>query len=185
MKRRQIFPAMAGLTGIIALDWLKSRPAVATILNDLFDSATGYQTSPASRPSSFTSSAPVAPSTDFAEIYGENYITREQFTVLQSGNATHWWDIAPKPYARMNSDPGSERYYFPFAFGDGGVIVVCDTAGAIVNWDITGDPMVPEYSPDDLSEYNYYPPKAKEVAVESTPTGFPPVPPNAPVSQCY
>ncbi len=185
MKRRQLLPAMVGLAGITALDWLRSRPANATFLNNLFDSATGSPSNSAP-----ASSAPVQSSTMFAEVYPEQYyISREQFTVLQSGNAVHWWDIAPKPYARLNSTDGSEHYYFPFAFGEGGAIVVCDTTGAIASWDISTDRLVPEFSPADLSQYNYYPPKAKEVAaVPATPdqpTGYPPLPEKQAPLGCY
>jgi hypothetical protein len=165
MKRRQFFPAMVGgVAGVTALNWLQSRPANATILNDLFDGATGSPSNPAP-----TSSAPVYSSSVFAEVYGQYYISREQFIVLQSGQAVHWWDIAPKPYARLKSEDASEHYYFPFQFGNGGAIVVCDTTGLIVSWDISGASWVPDWSPADMSEYNYYPPKA--IAQQQAPVG--------------
>ncbi|NJR40392.1 MAG: hypothetical protein HC781_18155 [Leptolyngbyaceae cyanobacterium CSU_1_4] len=191
MKRRQFFPLMVGgSTAFTVLGFIQNRPANATFLNDLLDGAIGSQSGAQSSPGSAAAPSTYAPSSNFAEIYGENYITREQFSVLQSGGATHWWDIAPKPYARMHSESGTEKYYFPFSFGDGGVIVVCDSSGAIASWDISTDNWVAPFSPADMSEYNYYPPKAVEVAVAPPiqpiqPTGYPPVPPNAPVSTCY
>jgi hypothetical protein len=185
MKRRQFLPAMVGgMAGITALNWLQSCPANATILNDWIDGAVG------------SPSAPVAPAAAvsagvdsmFSEIYGAHYISREQYSRLESGSATHWYDVASKPYARIRSTDGLEHYYFPFNFGDGGVVVISDTSGVIASWDISADRLVPEFSPADMSEWNYYPPKPKAVPVATDPiaaSGFPPVPPAAPVSSCY
>jgi hypothetical protein len=125
MKRREFLPLLlGGSTAFTILGFIQSRPASATFLNDLIDGA--MEAAPSSSPSNSPpiTAAPTKDYSIFQEIYGENYITREQFSVLQSGKAVHWWDIAPKPYARMTSSDSSERYYFPFAFGEGGAIVV-------------------------------------------------------------
>jgi hypothetical protein len=168
MKRRQFLPFLIGGSTAVTVLGILNRSAHATILNDWLDGAVGSPSAPA---------APAAPvysggASMFAEIYGEHYISREQYARLQSGSATHWYDVAPKPYARIRSDDGLEHYYFPFDFGAGGVTIVSDTTGAIASWDIATEDWVPEFSPVDMSEYNYYPPKAKEAAA-AAPTGCP------------
>ncbi|NJR37761.1 MAG: hypothetical protein HC781_01645 [Leptolyngbyaceae cyanobacterium CSU_1_4] len=179
MNRRQFLPSMLGFGIFFVLEWLRTRPANATFLNDWMDSLSG---SPASNP--VAPAASVTPS-DFQkfyiEIYGNNYITRDQLALLQNGSATHWWDIVnegQKPYGRLKADDDLEHYYFPFSFGDGGVILVSDSTGAIVHWDVSGAGLAPPFQPADLSEYVYFPPR--EVAVADP--AYPPPPPQA---ECY
>lgn len=182
MKRRQFIPAMVGgIAGVATLHHL-TRPANATILNDLFDSFSSAPSAPTAP------SAPINTGVDsiFSEVYGANYINRQQLEWLNSGQATHWYQLAPKPYARVASNDGYEHYYFPFNFGDGGVITVCDGSGAIVSWDISTDALVPAFSPADMTGYNYYPPKTEAVAaVPAQPTGYPPLPKQPPPLGCY
>ena len=183
MKRRQFLPLLIGGSTAVTMLGILNRSAHASILNDLFDSAIS------------SPSAPVAPTAAiysegasmFSEIYGEHYISREQYERLQSGEATHWYNVASKPYARIRSTDGLEHYYFPFNFGSGGVTIISDTTGAIASWDIITDDLVPQFSAADMSEYNYYPPKAVAVkaTIEPTAPNFPPLPQQQPPLGCY
>lgn len=181
IKRRNFLYSLGAIAGVVSVQG-NARAGLFDFLNEERPIQKAVQRQFQGAP------AAVGVSTDFVEIYGENYITRAQFKTLQSGQAVHWWDIAPKPYASMRTTSGTEKYYFPFAEGEGGVIVICDTTGAIVSWDISADSLVPQYNPADMSDYNYYPPKARVVEVAQVtpqPSGYPPVPENQSPLGCY
>jgi hypothetical protein len=157
MKRRQFLPSMLGLVGILALDWLRSRPALA----GLFDFLNNDSPVP-------SQSAPAQSYKMVATYKNPTYLSRSQIADIDSFKGYHWSGIG-QPYGRLASADGLEHYYFPFSFGDGGLIAISDSSGIVSSVEISGRSLAPAFVPADMSEYIYYPLKPEP--------DYPPLPP--------
>lgn len=168
MKRRYLIIALTASTVAVAA---KSANALG-----VFDFLNGEPapTAPVEpAPPNFPAAAdvPIASeaSSEFQDVYaGAPSLTREQLARLKDGQVSHWSDLASKPYGRLPSTDGLEHYYFQFGFGEGGVILVCNTEGVMQSWDFsTGG--LPQYQEPDMSQWRNYTASTAAIAVARAP----------------
>jgi hypothetical protein len=159
MKRRHFFDITIGIGVWLVLDWFQSRPALA----GLFDFLNHDAGAPNPTPNISTQSYEIV-----ATYENPTYLSRNQIADLEGFNGYHWSNIG-QPYGRLASEDGLEHYYYPFDFGDGGLVAIADSGGIVSSVEITGRSLAPAFLPADMGEYVYYPPKSEP--------DYPPPPP--------
>jgi hypothetical protein len=168
-RRRFLSNSAFGVLAFFGLGSLLKYPAWAGLFDWIDDS-----------PISPSSTAVPSTAATFQEVYdGAIAITRDQLLKLQNGQVSRWSDLADKPYGRLISADGLEHYYFKFGFGDGGVILISDANGIVMDSRIEPRQITPDFVPADMSEYVYYPPKRVETIATNPP------PPPLPQQGCY